>query len=456
MSTHAPGAGRYHLNLSLMQPGHFRTSWRLPGHDPRAILDIEHFARITEHAERAKLHAVFLGDGPGASPAIARAPEAGIDPTILFANLFARTSRIGAIATSSTTYNEPYNLARRYSALDHVSGGRTAFNAVTTLNPTAAAAFGHEHEIPKAERYERAEEFLEVVTALWGAWEEGAIVADAATGVYADTARIHPVDFEGRHFRVRGSLSLPESPQGRPLIVQAGGSAGGVRLGARFADIVFTVAQTKARALEFRRELAQTALSLGRATPPQTSLGVVLLIGSTEEEARRRGDELLDTLGDDAGDRLLAQLGIPAGSLGPDDLITRDLVAPDAMGKGSDGFHASILALLDEEPITTRDLLLRSAAGNGHRLVLGTPERIADDLDSWFGAGAADGFTVMSADNAVDAPAFLDEVVPVLQRRGSFRTEYRGATLRENFGLRPLQPAHDRATAAREPASVPA
>ncbi|MFT4259989.1 NtaA/DmoA family FMN-dependent monooxygenase [Microbacterium sp.] len=435
MSAQATTEGRYHLNLSLMQPGHFRTAWRLPGHDPLAVLDIEYFARITEHAERAKLHTVFLGDGPGATPAIAGAPEAGIDPTILFANLFARTSRIGAIATSSTTYNEPYNLARRYSALDHVSGGRTAFNAVTTLNPTAAAAFGYDREIPKAERYERAEEFFEIVTALWGAWEDGAIVADAESGVFADVSRIHPIDFEGRHFRVRGNLSLPESPQGRPLIVQAGGSAGGIRLGARFADIVFTVAQTKTRAREFRRELAQAALAVGRATPPQTSLGVVLLIGSTEEEARRRGDELLDTLGDQAGDRLLAQLGIPVGSIGPDDLITRDLVDAQALGKGSDGFNASTLALLDEQSFTTRELLLRSAAGNGHRLVLGTPEQIADDLDSWFDAGTADGFTVMSADNAVDAPAFLDEVVPILQRRGSFRTEYQGDTLRENFGL---------------------
>lgn len=439
-------SGRYHLNLSLMQPGHFRTAWRLPGHDPRAVLDIEYFARITEHAERAKLHTVFLGDGPGASPAIAGGPEAGIDPTILFANLFARTSRIGAIATSSTTYNEPYNLARRYSALDHVSGGRTALNAVTTLNPTAAAAFGYAHEIPKSERYERAEEFLEVITALWGAWDDDAIVADAESGVYADTAKIHPIDFEGAHFRVRGNLSLPESPQGRPLIVQAGGSAGGIRLGARFADIVFTVAQTKGRARAFRRELAQAALAVGRVTPPQTSLGVVLLIGSTEEEARRRGDELLDTLGDQAIDRLLAQLGIPAGTLDPDDLVTRDLVRPEALGKGSDGFHASTLALLEEQPLTARELLLRSAAGNGHRLVLGTPEQIADDLDAWFDAGTADGFTVMSADNLVDAPAFLDEVVPILQRRGSFRTEYQGATLRENFGLPfPVSPRADAA-----------
>ncbi|RLP69015.1 LLM class flavin-dependent oxidoreductase [Mycetocola reblochoni] len=436
-----------------MQPGHFRTAWRLPDHDPRAVLDIGHVARLSEHAERAKIHAVFLGDGPGSTAAIARGPESGIDPTILFAHLFARTSRIGAIATSSTTYNEPYNLARRYSALDHVSGGRAALNAVTTLNPAAAAAFGYEQELPKAERYERAEEFLEVVTGLWGAWQPDALVADRESGLYADPDRIHPIDYRGAHFRVRGSLSLPESAQGRPLIVQAGGSAGGVRLGARFADLVFTVAQTQDRARRFRQELAAAALAVGRPTPPQTSLGVVLLIGSTEEEARRRGEALLDSLGEEAGEQLLAQLGIPAGSIGPEQLITRELIAPGVAGRGSDGFQASTLALLEERSFTTRELLLRSAAGNGHRLVLGTPEQIADDLDAWFDAGTADGFTIMSADNAVDAPAFLDEVVPILQGRGSFRTEYRGATLRENYGIPFPEPAGVGATVPDRPAA---
>ncbi|MCU1405655.1 MAG: ssuD [Glaciihabitans sp.] len=428
-------AGQFHLNLSLMTPGHFRAAWRLRGHDPLAILDITHFARLTEQAEAAKIHAVFLGDSPSASTAVARAPEGGIDPTILFANLFARTTHIGAIATSSTTYNEPYNLARRYSALDHVSGGRTAFNAVTTISPAAAGNFGHNTEPPKTERYARAEEFLEVVTALWDAWDDGAIVGDAETGVYADTSHIHPINLRGEHFSVAGTLSLPESPQGRPLIVQAGGSPEGIRLGARFADIVFTVAQTRERAIAFRRDLAAAALSRGRSDGgPITSLGVVVLVAATAEEANRRGEELLAALDIDASTAgVLGALGITPGSIGPDEPITLDHVGPAA--GGSDGFRASTLALLAEGPLTPRQLVFRSAGGSGHRLLVGTPEQIADDLEGWYAAGTAEGFTIMPADTTVDGPAFLEQVVPILQKRGSFQTEYTGQTLRGNYGL---------------------
>lgn len=428
-------AGRFHLNLSLMTPGHFRGAWRLPGHDPRAIVDIDHFRRLAQQAEAAKIHAVFLGDSPSSSDAISRAPEGGIDPIVLFANLFAHTSRIGAIATSSTTYNEPYNLARRYSGLDHVSGGRTAFNAVTTISPAAAGNFGHTGEPPKAERYARAEEFLEVVTALWDAWDDGAIVADAASGAYADTSRIHPINHRGEHFSVAGTLSLPESPQGRPLIVQAGGSPEGIRLGARFADIVFTVAQTRERARAFRRDLAAAALERGRTDGgPITSLGVVVLVAATEEEAARRGDELLTTLDIEAATAgVLGALGIRPGTLGPDDLVSLDNVGPAA--GGSDGFRASTLALLAEGPLTPRELVFRSAGGSGHRLLVGTAEQVADDLESWFAAGVADGFTIMPADTVIDGPAFLEQVVPLLQQRGSFQREYRGSTLRENYGL---------------------
>ncbi|GIG19984.1 nitrilotriacetate monooxygenase [Cellulomonas chitinilytica] len=430
----------YHLNLSLQNPGHVRTAWRLPANDPFAQTDVAYLRRLVQEAERAKIHAVFVGDGPALTGAIERAPEAGIEPVVLFASLLAGTSHIGAVATSSTTYNDPYNLARRYSALDHVTGGRAALNAVTTYSPAAAANFGLAEPPAKEDRYRRAEEFLEVITALWDAWEPGAIVADKASGRYADPSKVHAIDHAGEFFSVRGPLSIPESPQGRPLLVQAGASEGGVRLGARFADVVFAVAQTPERAVAFREDLRLRARAFGRDDGPIVSLGVVVLLGSTQEEARRRADDVLGTIDiDTATAQLLASLGLPPDSHRPDDPLTLADLPDVAERRSSEGFQASTRALLERGPRTPRDLVHRSAGGAGHRLVVGTPEQVADDLDAWYRAGAADGFTIMPADTATDLEAFTGHVVPLLQDRGSFQREYSGTTLRESYGLAPVR-----------------
>ncbi|WP_433528210.1 NtaA/DmoA family FMN-dependent monooxygenase [Micromonospora sp. CA-263727] len=428
----------FHLNLSLMTPGHFRHAWRLPHADPLAYLDIDHFGRLARIAEAAKIDAIFLGDGPALRGEIEEAPGTGLDPLVLLGHLAATTRNLGVVITSSTTYNSPYNLARRFQALDHVTRGRAAVNIVTTGTPAAAANFGLTAHPDKQTRYRRAYEFLDVATRLWDGWDPEAIVADKSSGRYADLARIHQIDHVGEFFSVAGPLPVPAGPQGRPVIVQAGGSPGGLALAGTFADVVFTVAQTRSAATAFRDEIRRRAASAGRHPDDvKVSLGVVVLVAATEEEARHREQQLYATL---PIDRLTAaltrNLGLPDGVYGPDDPITVDDL-PDAIPGDafSAGFSAATRALIAAGPRTPRELVQRGAGGSGHRLLVGSAEQVADDLQGWYEAGTADGFTVMPADTSVDLENFAELVVPILQRRGLFQREYRHPTLRARLGL---------------------
>ncbi|MGV9823253.1 NtaA/DmoA family FMN-dependent monooxygenase [Nocardia xishanensis] len=428
----------FHLNLSLMTPGHFRHAWRLEHADPLAYLDIDYFQRLARIAEAAKIDAVFLGDGPALRGEIEEAPGTGIDPLVLLGNLAAVTEHLGVVITSSTTYNSPYNLARRFQALDHVTKGRAAVNIVTTGTPAAAANFGLTDHPDKETRYRRAWEFLDVVTRLWDSWEPDWLVADKATGRYADTDRIHRIDHEGEFFSVAGPLPVAPGPQGRPVVVQAGGSEGGLKLAGDFADVVFTVAQTQAKAVAFRNDIRQRATAAGRHPDDvKISLGVVVLVAATEEEARRRERELHDHLPiERLTTVLLDNLGLPVGTFGPDDPISADdLPGTVPSGAFSTGFSISTRALIAEEPRTPRELIQLGAGGSGHRLLVGSAEQVADDLANWYAAGTADGFTVMPAETAVDLENFATRVVPILQERGLFQKDYSAPTLRSRFGL---------------------
>ena len=428
---------QFHLNLSLMTPGQLRTSWRLPGRDPLAYLNVEHFRRLVRIGQQAKLHAVLLGDSPSLGAGIENSPQAGIDPPMLLANLSAQTEGIGFVATSTATYNDPYNLARRYLALDHLTGGRGGVNIVTTFAPDAAANFGLTAPPAKEERYRRAHEFLEVITKLWGAWDEDAVIGDRISGRWADPAKIHPIDHHGEFFDVRGPLSIPSSPQGRPVIVQAGGSAGGLSLAGAFADAVFTVAQTQDKAVAFRDEVRRRALAAGRDPDAvKISLGVVVITAATEAEAREREQALYETIPiESSAAGFLSSVGVDPERFGVDDPVRLVDLPPEPVGGAPEGFQISTRALLATGPLTPRELVYRSAGGGGHRLIVGAPEQIADDLEAWFRAGAADGFTVMPADTAVDFENFARHVVPILQRRGLFHEDYAGPTLRQNYGL---------------------
>jgi FMN-dependent oxidoreductase (nitrilotriacetate monooxygenase family) len=428
-----------HLIVSLMTPGHFRHAWRLPHADPLAYVDIDHFTRLARIADEAAIDAVFLGDGPALGNAIGEAPGTGLDPLVLLGHLAATTENIAVVITSSTTYNSPYNLARRFQTLDHVTKGRAAVNIVTTGTSAAAANFGLSEHPDKETRYRRAWEFLDVVTRLWDSWEPGWLVADKESGRYADASKVHAINHEGEFFSVAGPLPVAPGPQGRPVLVQAGGSEGGLRLAGDFADVVFTVAQTKAKAVAFRTDIRQRAAAAGRQPDDvKVSLGVVVLVSATEAEARARAEHLYATLPmARLSTELLANLGLGEGAFGPDDPIAlSDL--PDAIPAGafSAGFSASTIAQIAESPRTPRELIISGAGGSGHRLLVGSAEHVADDLESWYRAGTADGFTIMPAETAVDLDNFATLVVPILQERGLFHRDHRASTLRERLGLR--------------------
>ncbi|HEY1134023.1 MAG TPA: NtaA/DmoA family FMN-dependent monooxygenase [Nocardioides sp.] len=451
-------SGAPHFIASLMTPGHFRTAWRLPESDPTLHLSIDHYQRLARIADEVGLDAIFLGDAPALGPDIASTPGGGIDPLVLLGNLLAITERVGAVATSSSTYNSPYNLARRFQSLDIVTKGRAAVNVVTTFAPAAAANFGLSEAPEKEVRYRRAHEFLDVVTKLWDAWEPGALPRDKETGVYGDVDRIHPIDHRGEFFAVRGPLPVPAGPQGRPVVVQAGGSAGGLRLAGDFADVVFTVAQTQGKAVAFRDDVRARAVAAGRGTDAvKISLGVIVLVGETDADAQERLAALQGTLPlADVAQNLLATLGIP--DHGVDQPIhVDDLPALAQAGEGSTGFQVSLRALVAEQTRTASELvrLTVGASAGGHRLVVGSPEAIADDLEDWWRAGTADGFTVMYADSSVDFERFARLVVPILAERGLFAEAQAGQTLRDRLGLPAAGPSAARsADADRSAASA--
>ncbi|WP_432923311.1 LLM class flavin-dependent oxidoreductase [Microbispora sp. CA-135349] len=390
-----------HLNVNILNAGVFGGSWRFPGTDGTASYTIEHYVSIAKKAEAAKLDAVFLADGPSLDPQIRHRTANNLEPTTVLARIAAHTERIGLIGTLSSSYNDPAELARRLGDLDHVSGGRFGWNVVTTAGAVAARNFGRAGEPGHALRYRRAAEFTERVVAAWA-----------------------------------GRTALV-SPQGRPVVVQAGGSGDGRRLAARVGEVIFSADQDLDHARAFRAGIRDGAAAFGRRPEDVVVLpGLSTVVGGTEAEARARR-ELLDEIlpGEYARNRLAAQLGVSLDGLSDDEPIPAGLlVDPDEAG-GSQTFYRVVKTIIDRERPTLGRLLKKLSGGGGHRIVVGTPEQIADDIERWFRAGAADGFNVMPDVLPSGFDDFADHVVPELRRRGLFRTDYEGTTLRGHLGL---------------------
>lgn len=434
-----------HLNINVNSSGRHPASWRAQP-DPLGFLDPAYFENIGRLAERGRLDAVFFSDGYDyGAPKVAR-PWQALDPLVALTAVARVTAHVGLVATVSSTFNHPVNIARRIASLDHVSGGRVAWNVVATRAPGAAKLFGLE-ELPDHDtRYERADEVVQVVRALWDAWEDGALIGDQESGVFADPSKIHPVEFHGAHVRVEGVLNVPRSPQGRPVILQAGGSPQGVDLAAKHADAVFCVNHTIEAAREFYADVHRRAAAYGR-DPEQVLIlpGLFPVLGATEREAWARKDRLDELAGTEN------ELAALAGSIGlkPDDLkldaeLPWDKVNAVPPTSGSQGFRTAILDLADRERLTVRELLRRNPAG--HRSVVGTPEQVADTIEEWFTERAADGFNLNTDFFPEGLELTVDQLIPELQRRGLFRTEYAATTLRGNLGL--PYPEPDRAAAA--------
>lgn len=424
-----------HLNANVLASGRHDAAWRMPG-NADSMTDIDDFVQIARIAERGTFDAIFLADMVDLADNYHERPWHSLEPTVLLAAISASTEQIGLVATASTTLNEPYNIARRFASLDHVSRGRAAWNIVTSQSQGAAANFGLSELPEHADRYARAEEFADVVVKLWDSFEDSAVIRDRMTGTYADQARVHSIDHVGEQFSVRGPLNVPRSPQGRPVIVQAGSSAASKRLGARWADALFTVQRTLAEARVFYVEVARLATQFGRARDvPLVLPGLYPVIGSTEAEARRRKREMDELLDFDQGLlKLASRLGVDSDELTLDKPLPDLLSANDSGKRNLSGFAENIVREARQEGLTVRQILAHNPFG-GHRVVVGSPEQIADDMERWFVGGAADGFNLNMDSYPSGLELFVDQVVPELRRRNLFRTAYEGNTLRDHLGL---------------------
>jgi FMN-dependent oxidoreductase (nitrilotriacetate monooxygenase family) len=428
--------GKLHLNAFLMGVGHHEAAWRLNESDAFATTNVEHYKELARIAERGKLDSLFLADSPMLWGSIGRRPSGTLEPTLLLAVLAGVTQHIGLIATASTTYNEPYNLARRFASLDIISGGRAGWNIVTTAGIEAARNFNLEELPSHAERYARSTEFVDVSLKLWDSWADDAALGDKASGVWGDEGKLYPPRHVGPHFRVEGALNVPRPPQGYPLLVQAGSSEDGKALAARYAEAVFTAQQTLEDGQKFYADLKARARALGRQPESIKILpGLVPVIGATEAEAHAIEDELDRLINPEYARRQLAQtLRVNEEDLVLDAELPSDLPGEDAI-EGAKSRYTLVVELARRERLSVRQLIGRLGGGRGHRTFAGTPEQVADAMQHWWENGAADGFNVMPPALPSGLSAFVDQVVPILQRRGLFRTEYEGKTLRDNYGL---------------------
>jgi FMN-dependent oxidoreductase (nitrilotriacetate monooxygenase family) len=429
-----------HLNAFLMEAGHHEAAWRLPQSNPHADFDLSHWIALARLAEAAKFDSLFLADGPALIGTGEFRPPGQLEPLTLLTALAQHTSRIGLIATVSSTYNEPYNLARRLASVDHVSGGRAGWNIVTSATGAEAANFGLDDRPDHAARYARADEFLSVAKALWDSWEAGAVIADKATGRYADTAKLHRVDHAGEWFRVAGPLNVARPPQGHPLLVQAGSSDDGKAFAARHAEAIFTAHQTYDRAADFYTDIKARTAAAGRDPAAVLVLpGIVPFLGSTEAEARATAAEFDELRVTEFGLRALASVFETDPEVFSLDEPLPDVILARPPLEGTQSRADLIIELAVRERLTVRDILSRLGGGRGHFTFVGTPEQAADTMLAWFEGGAADGFNVMAPALPSQLEVFVEHVLPIMRRKGLFREEYRGTTLREHYGL-PVPP----------------
>lgn len=426
---------QFHLNAFLMGVGHHEAAWRHPRTDAQRVLDVAHFQELGRIAERGKLDSVFFADGLAVGPRIKHNTQAIFEPVTLLSAIAAATEKVGLIATASTSYGDPYSLARKFTSLDHISAGRAGWNIVTSAGADEAANFGGDGIPAHRGRYERAEEFVDVTLALWDSWEDGAVQLDEESGVFADPDRVHTIDHDGPRFTVRGPLNSPRSAQGRPLLVQAGSSESGKEFAAKYAEAVFTAQRTLEEGQEFYRDLKARLARHGRSADELKVLpGIVPYIADTKEEAEALERSFTDLISPEYS---LRQLSTMVGV----DLTSHALDAPlpplpplDEI-QGNKSRYQLVKDLAGDGERTVRELIGLLGGGRGHRTFAGTPEQIADELQLWFEQGAADGFNIMPPYLPGGLDDFVDRVVPILQERGLFRTDYTASTLRGHYGL---------------------
>ncbi|HLH76345.1 MAG TPA: LLM class flavin-dependent oxidoreductase [Candidatus Binataceae bacterium] len=422
---------------AFMRPVSIHTAaWRYPGGLPDANFNFHHLKRFAQTLERGKFDAFFMADHLAVLnmpiQALKRsATVTSFDPLTLLPALAVVTEHLGLIATASTTYNEPYHVARKFASLDHISGGRAGWNVVTSGNPHEAMNFGRDEHLDHSVRYRRAREFVEVVMGLWDSWADDAFIRDVESGIYFDPDKMHVLDHKGEFLKVRGPLNIARPVQGWPVIVQAGASEEGRQLAAETAEMIFAPGSTLANARAFYSDMKGRMDKLGRPREHLSVLpGALVVVGDSVTQARDKR-ALLDSLVhyDSAIASLSTALGHDVSGLDPDAPLP-----PIPESNASRSGRERVIELGRREHLSVRQLAQRVGGYAGLAFV-GTPSTIADEMEEWLRAEACDGFNVMFPYLPAGLDDFVDRVVPELQRRGIFRREYEGKTLREHLGL---------------------
>jgi N-acetyl-S-(2-succino)cysteine monooxygenase len=426
------------LGLSMRQLGYHAGGWRHPDVPSGGAMDIHYYARVAQAAERGKFDMVFLADGvalrqrdepPGS---LCRSNQnVELEPLTMLSALAMVTSHIGLVATASTTYNEPYHIARKFASLDHISGGRAGWNIVTSWSEAEARNFNREAHLEYDVRYERAAEFVEVVKGLWNSWDVDAFAHDKASGLFYHPDKMHLLNHHGAHFSVRGPLTVARCPQGTPVLVQAGASEQGQEIAAASADVVFTAQLALADAVAYYASVKSRLARHGRAEDDLKIMpGLLPIVGRTEAEARAKHQQLQDLIHPLVG---LAHIYGPMGDLSE---YPVDGPVPEPKDPEMRSRARLMLDMARRENLTIRQLYLKMSTGRGHQTVIGTPAQIVDVMQQWVESRAADGFNIIPSHLPNGIDDFVELVVPELRRRGMFRHEYEGRTLRENLGVR--------------------
>jgi FMN-dependent oxidoreductase (nitrilotriacetate monooxygenase family) len=411
-------------------------AWRYPGAYADANFNFAHIVKFAQKLEEGKFDAFFMADHLAVlnmpMEALMRsATPTSFEPMTLLPALAMVTKHLGLVATGSTTYDEPFHVARRFSSLDHISGGRAGWNVVTTSNPNASMNFGRDDQMEHDERYSRAREFFDVVTGLWDSWADDAFIRDQESGIFFDPAKMHVLNHEGKYLKVRGPLNIGRPVQGWPVIVQAGSSNAGRQLAAETAEAVFTSQATIDLAQEFYADVKTRMKKVGRNPEHMKILpACMVVIGDSLEEAKAKRAKL-DSLVhyESAIAALSISLGTDASKFDPDGPLPK--IPETEAGQSS---REKAIKIAEREGLTVRQLAQRMG-GHSSLCLLGTPEEIADEMEQWLTGNACDGFTIQFPYVPEGIDDFVDRLVPVLQQRGLFRTEYEGTTLRENLGL---------------------
>lgn len=431
------------LRLALfLFPGQHLGAWRLPEAIPELDVGVEHYVRAAQMAEAAKMDAIFFEDQAalprsndilkGDTYGAAHPRAIHFDPTMLLPALAMKTKHLGLAATSTATYNEPYNVARKFSSIDFISDGRAGWNLVTSFNENEAQNFGLDKHVEHALRYERAGEFVDVVTGLWDSWEPGAVTRDKESGVYFDVAKVRFLQHEGRHFRVRGPLPMGRSPQVRPVIFQAGSSEPGRELAARTADVVFTLQTDISESRAFRDDIRARAVRFGRDPDKIKVLpGITPIVGRTDEEAEAFRAKMRDLIPEELA---ISHLAPHSGGLNFRDFDLNGPM-PDLPETNAGKSHREAIVSLARRGNLSILQTARFFAEGSYMKLVGAPATIADTMQEWLEADACDGFLAVPTHFPGGVEDFTSLVVPELQRRGIFRKEYSGPHLRDHLGV---------------------